>query len=114
MLLSRSSKHSLTKLILRLRKPRDIWMKSLQCPRTRGLLGPKPSFTPVESYFLRAVCPVCCSSFVLKGEKLKKWIAAKQKNPVRSGPYCNYKCSSRINVLQAHSANRKKFKKGVV
>ena len=88
-------------------------MKSLQCPRPRGLLGRKPSFTLVESYFLPAICPVCSSSFVLKGEKLKKWIAAKQKNPVRSGPYCNYKCSSRINVLQAHSANRKKFKKGV-
>jgi len=67
--------------------------------------------TPVEARFLHAVCPICAYSFVLRGEKLRKWVAAKQKNPDRKGPYCNYKCSSKTNVLNAHAATRGKSKK---
>lgn len=67
----------------------------------------------MDNRFLHAVCPVCASPFVLKGHKLRKWLAAKQKNPDRKGPYCNYKCSSKINVLKAHAATRGKSKKAI-
>lgn len=71
----------------------------------------RSSFAPVETHFLHAVCPVCASSFVLKGHKLRKWIVAKQRNPDRTGPYCNYRCSSKTNLLKANDAVREKSKK---
>jgi len=60
----------------------------------------------MSSQFLQAICPECSVSFVVKGSRLRVWLATKEKNPNRKGPYCCYKCSAKANVGKAIQARR--------
>jgi hypothetical protein len=57
----------------------------------------------MTSQFLHAVCPECADQFLLKGSRLRVWLAAKERNPARKGPYCSYHCSSRANISNANN-----------
>jgi len=87
--------------------------EDLQSSDEHGLLGLK-SISSMSKQFLHAVCPSCCTSFVLKGHRLRVWLAEKQKNPDRKGPYCNYKCSARTNIQKAIDRNKENLKTKVL
>jgi hypothetical protein len=56
----------------------------------------------MTSQFLHAVCPECSDQFLMKGSRLRVWLATKESNPDRMGPYCSYHCSSRANISRAN------------
>jgi predicted RNA-binding Zn-ribbon protein involved in translation (DUF1610 family) len=50
---------------------------------------------------LRSACPYCGEEVVLRGARLRVWLQRAAQNPTRTGPYCNYVCSSRTNIQLA-------------
>lgn len=38
-------------------------------------------------------CPLCRTSFILRGEKLKKFLYSQNRKDLKAGPFCNRSCS---------------------